>query len=266
MWFIPNNQDHLIDLGDRQVEYNGGGFVQLRFEGIDALELHYNGPNHQITPHCYEARDQLLELAGFIEMDYAPNDEIETYVRESNPENIDGYILSRNVDPFGRPVSFVFTGIANDPDGSEIWLTPDLLENSLNAQLASIGHAYPTFYTGLPTDLRNRIILLATNARNNNLGLWQVDESRSGIQIQEEDDLEQFSIWPKLYRRLFSYFSDVNNGLANFEEWLREDRTRDDELWIISRAELGNVHDIIEIEDNIISLNVDPEDIIIVPR
>ena len=43
MWFKPDNPAHLANLAGRDVGYNGGGFAQLRFEGIDALELHYGG-------------------------------------------------------------------------------------------------------------------------------------------------------------------------------------------------------------------------------
>jgi hypothetical protein len=51
-----------------------------------------------------------------------------------------------------------------------------------------------------------------------------------------------------------------------FEEWLRADPDRDDKLWIISRGEEGNMHDVIEFGTNKVSLKFDPEDLIIVPR
>ena len=36
-WFLPDDPDLLTGLGGRSVEFNGGGFAQLRFEGIDAV-------------------------------------------------------------------------------------------------------------------------------------------------------------------------------------------------------------------------------------
>lgn len=40
IWFKPQSKQHLANLDDRNVEFYNGGFVQLGFEGIDALELH----------------------------------------------------------------------------------------------------------------------------------------------------------------------------------------------------------------------------------
>ena len=267
MWFKPSNQHHLIRLGDRRIDYNGGGFAQLRFEGIDALELHYKGSNHQMTAECVAARDQLLQLVGFTSVTYAPSDEIDTAVRTASPHPIEGYILSRNVDPFGRPVAFVFSGATSETDRTDdIWLTPERMTSSLNAQLMAGGHAYPAYYSGLPADLRDQLTNLASDARNNGSGIWQVDVSLSGAQVGRASDLEQLAMWPKLYRRLFAYFADGNAGIGGFGTWLREDTSRDDKLWIISRGELGNMHDIFTVTDKEIRMIVSPEDIVIVPR
>jgi endonuclease YncB( thermonuclease family) len=148
MWFKPKNESNLTALDGRQVDFNGGGFAQLRFEGIDALELHYKGSNHQKVPECVSARDRLLRLAGFKTVTYAPSDNIDTSVREASPHPTTGYILSRSVDPFGRPVAFVFNGDINQNDGSEIWLAAPQMNKSLNAKLISGGYAYPAYYTG----------------------------------------------------------------------------------------------------------------------
>ena len=133
MWFKPNNPAHLTKLGGRDVDYNGGGFAQMRFEGIDALELHYTG-SHQKVPECVSARDRLLQLAGFKDVTYAPSrvSDIDTSVRTASPHPRKGYILSRNVDPYGRPVAFVFVGDTTEPDGSEIYLTAPMMARSLN--------------------------------------------------------------------------------------------------------------------------------------
>lgn len=266
MWFKPTDQNHLINLGNRQVRYNGGGFTQLRFEGIDALELHYKGSNHQKVPECVTARDRLLRLVGFTSVTYAPSDEIDTAVRTASPHPIEGYILSRNADPYGRPVVFVFFGETSETDGADVWLTPEWMTSSLNAQLVMEGHAYPTYYTGLPTDIRNKLTELENNARNTGLGIWQVDISLLGARVRDASDLEQLAMWPKLYRRLFTYFAEDNIGIGDFEAWLRDNAKKDDELWIISRGELGNMHDIFTTTDDKIQMKVRPNDIVIVPR
>ena len=119
---------------------------------------------------------------------------------------------------------------------------------------------------GFPTDIRNKFTSLFNSVFNNSLGLWQVDVYSSGVQINNISDLELFAIWPKLYCRLFSFFNDGNNLISQFETWIRQKRDKDDELWIISKGEFGNMHDIFEISDNKIKMVVSPEDIVIVPK
>lgn len=267
MWFKPDNPTYLTNLGGRSADYNGGGFAQLRFEGIDALELHYKG-SHQKVPECVSARDRLLQLAGYEDVTYAPSSvsDIDTSVRTASPHPLKGYILSRNVDPYGRPVAFVFVGDAPEADGSEVFLRSRRMARSLNAKIVAEGFAYPAYYTGLPVDLRDWLTRITKRARRKEMSIWQVDVSLSGTQISNASDLEKVAQWPKLFRRLFTYFKGDNEGLDGFEEWLRSDTSRDDMLWIISRGELGNMHDIIEITDSEIKILYYPEDIVIVPR
>jgi endonuclease YncB( thermonuclease family) len=268
MWFKPNNPGHLTNLGGRDVDFNGGGFAQLRFEGIDALELHYKG-SHQKVPECVSARDRLLQLAGFKDVTYAPSSvsDIDTSVRTiASPHPRKGYILSRNVDPYGRPVAFTFVGDTAGSDGSEIYLVPSMMARSLNAKLVGDGSAYPAYYTGLPYNLRDRLTSIAKKAMRREKGIWKVDVSLSGTQIADESVLKKVAQWPKLFRRLVSYFHDGNVGVNEFETWLREDTDRDDNLWIISRGEFGNMHDIVEVTGNAIKMVFSPEDIVISPR
>lgn len=266
LWFKPDNPEHLHDIDGRSVDYNKGGFAQLRFEGIDALELHYRGSNHQIAPQCSDARDRLLNLAGFSNVTYAPSKKIDTSIRTATPYTMTGYILTRNADPYGRPVSFVFPDDTNEGDGSDVWLSPGWVESSFNAKLAKEGQAYPAFYTGLPTDVRNYLGSLTKRARQRHRGIWEVDASRSENLVAAPGDLGQIAIWPKLYRRLFAYFKDGNTTIAGFDNWIRENRGKDDSLWILSRAEFGNLHDIYEIDGDKIKMQVTAEDMVILPR
>ena len=268
VWFKPNNTAHLNNLKGRSVDLNGGGFVQLRFEGIDALELHYEGSNHQVETETVAARDRLLALIGFYNVTYAPSasGNIDTSVRTVTPHPQTGYILTRNVDPFGRPVAFAFSGQTQLQNGSLVFLLTQLLNQSLNARLMDEGHVYPGFYTGLPTDLRNRLTALANNARNQKRGLWPVDATNRNPLITNSTALESIALWPKLYRRLFKYFRSQGQGLANFDAWLRADPDNDDALWILSQGHLGNIHDIVTVTGDRITMKFDPEDLIIVPR
>jgi hypothetical protein len=269
IWFEPDNREQLSRLGGRQVRYSKGGYTMLRLEGIDALELGFQGLNHQKIPESLAARDRLLHLLGFEKVIYEPalSSDIDTVVLESNPREIGGYILARTVDPDRRPVAFAFVGNPPYSDGSDIgWLSLDLMVESLNAQLIAGGHVYPSYYTGLPTDLRNKLTDLVIGARNCVSGLWSVDVSSSGAQVKNAGDLEHYAMWPKLYRRLMAFFSEGHTDIGDFDSWIRQDPKRDDQLWIISHGELGNLHDICTLADKTIRLKVRPEDIVIVPR
>ena len=267
IWFKPDRPNLLNNIGGRNGELNGGGFAQLRFEGIDALELHYAGSNHQLEEPTVAARDHLLEMLGFDDIQYAPSDGIDTAVRSCHPVQVPGYILTRAIDPFGRPVAFVFQGTTHETDGSEVWLEPPRLRRSINARLMGAGHVYPGYYTGLPADLRNELTYQATRAWLADRGVWPLDTTNSGAAIANQAALSQRAIWPKLYRRLLKYFLDGNSSLSGFENWLRQSgEDRDDQLWIIPTAELGNLHDVIEISGSTLTMRYWPEELVIVPR
>ncbi|UCD92650.1 MAG: hypothetical protein JSV43_01650 [Methanobacteriota archaeon] len=267
IWFKPNDPLLLSGIGGRSVEFNNGGFAQLRFEAIDALELHYKGAEQNLEL-AFDSRDFTLGEAGFSVPDivYAP----QTFkaVRSAIPHPTKGFILTRNIDPFGRPVSFVFAGTTNKQDGNEYWLDTTWLNDSINAALARSGNAYPSFYTGLPTDLRNRIRDLVRTAQKPPKMIWKPDLSTKGFRAPSLEKLEELVIWPKLFRRLITFFNDGKTDLGDFDEWIRASSTRDDEVWIISEAELGNMHDVIVYEEkkNKMFMKYAPKELIIVPR
>jgi hypothetical protein len=148
-WFKPDNQNLLSDIGHRSADFNKGGFAQLRFEGINALELHYPGSDHQLEAPAVAARDFLLEEIGLDtdDIEYAPNDDIPATVRSSKPVARRAHILTRAIDPFGRPVAFVFTGTAPERSGADLFLDTDRLDTSLNAALIREGYVYPAYYS-----------------------------------------------------------------------------------------------------------------------
>ncbi len=272
VWFKPDRPQLLNDLGGRNAKFNGGDFAQLRFEGIDALELHYPWSDHQHKEAAVAARDFLLKKIGFTDVEYAPNPDIPASVRSSEPPSVRGYMLSRNIDPFGRPVAFVFARAAPEADGANVFLRVNRLDQSVNAMLMKEGHVYPAYYGarentgGLPWELRNHLTDLADRAWERNKGVWAVDKSRSNPKIKNKKELMKLAIWPKLYRRLAVYFNDGNTGLGNFVNWLRAKPNRDDYMWIIPRAEEGNMHDIFKVSGNKINMLFWPEDLIIIPR
>lgn len=262
VWFKPDNPKQLKNVDGRDAKLNPAGFAQLRFEAIDSLELHYGPDHHQNLALALDARNFTLHELGFKSVEYSGDRQLS--VKSASPHPVPGYILTRSIDPYGRPVSFVFTGSPGATD-VELFLDVALLNKSVNAGLARSGNAYPAFYTGLPTDLRRRIIALANSARHR--GLWPKDKS-ARAKVTDLESLEKLAIWPKLFRRLVSYFKDDRHysDLSKFDAWLREEpKDRDDELWIVSEGELGNLHDVVEVSGERIAMLYVPQDLIVRP-
>jgi endonuclease YncB( thermonuclease family) len=211
------------------------GSVQLRFEGIDALELHYNpthgGPRtHQPRPLADDSRDFLTKALGLDPVTYAPP----TNLRVRPPavhDGSSGYILSRSLEVHGRPVSFVFFGKPPAKDGQEINLTPALLKRSVNYKSLLNGFSYPLFYDTLFKDLREVLAQAAQAARKNKLGLWAKDTSQTGVKITSQADLETKGIiFPKLFRRLTDYLAEGNSGLGGFLSFLQKKKEQVQDL------------------------------------
>lgn len=69
---------------------------------------------------------------------------------------------------------------------------------------------------------------------------------------------EKLVMWPKLYRRLAAYFAAGHAGLGAFDDWMREDPVDRDDSVRMPDGELGNIHDIYEIEGDRMALRYDP--------
>lgn len=265
--FLPDNRSLVESLqqpGQRPPDFNGRDMINLRFEGIDALETHFSGM-HQDLYWAEKARNQLLKKAGFKQVKFWPD--LPQKVKSVQPHPRRGHILTRSLDTFGRVLAFVYPEQISGADGSNVWLDVPLLNQSFNAKLISGGMAYPAFYTTLPVDLRDRLANLTIQAWNLNRGLWPSDTANFEYweKIPNLATLEGLAIWPKLFRRLAKYFADLHVGLGQFDAWLREDpRDRDDRV-LLPTGEIGNMHDIIEVNGNWIRMNQWPEDIVILP-
>jgi len=265
IWFKPDDRALLRKLGPnrRDAVFNAGGFTQLKLEGIDAPELYFRGA-HQHLESAVKARNFALNVMGFRSVEFSGGEGLN--VRDADPHPINGYILTKTVDPDGRPIAFAFSEKSAREDGSQPFLDTVWMCRSVNTKLAEAGWAYPAFYEGLPSDLRNQFTALANSAWGNKRGLWAKDKTTAGIRVAELAAVEKVNIWPKLFRRLLAYFKDGNTGLGNFDAWLRAVNSRDDKLWIISETRSAHLHNVIKISRGRISMTYSPEDLVIVPR
>ena len=222
--FKPNKPALLkkLTLLGKPIKPSSIGSVNLRLEGIDALELHLPAqvkgghPTHQPRPMADDARDFLTKELGLDPVHYVPPKKLQ--VQPPAPhDGASGYILSRSVEANGRPVSFLFTGTPTALDGASVVLTPALLKKSFNYKAVLNGFAYPLYYDTLFKQLRDVLTSATLAARKNKLGIWAKDRSLKGVSASKLSDLETGGfIFPKLFRRLASYFDSGNQGLAKF--------------------------------------------------
>jgi hypothetical protein len=205
--------------GARPNTLNSRGHCQLRVEAIDSLETHYNVGStslNQPLTHAYPAIDRLMDFVGITNVVW--NTGHRTVV--SANDGTRGYILTREAEENGRPVAFVFAGDPPEPDGDDVRLDVPRLLHSYNYAAVAEGYAYPTFYEGLFSDLRDALAQASAQARSQNLGLWRVDATHGGFDVNDLSDItDRHAILPKLFRRLSQYM--VSRGSARgFKAWL----------------------------------------------
>jgi endonuclease YncB( thermonuclease family) len=225
MQFKPNNAALLdqLEVTDKAPRLTSIGSTQLRFEGIDALELHFDGRHRQPAPLPDEARNHLTDLLGMNPVAYKADGV--TVRAPAQRDGTAGFILSRALDEHGRPVSFAFVGAPPEPDGTKITLKAPLLKKSLNYKLLQSGNAYPLFYDTLFAALRATFTDAATKAQSDKRGLWADDKSIAGLKLKDDATLDQTGvIFPKLFRRLTSYFTSGQTDPARFLPWLATTR------------------------------------------
>lgn len=222
------------------------GSLQLRFEGIDALELHYQGAaTHQPRPLSDASREFLTGQLGLNPVPYRPPENLAVQPpvdRDAAP----GFILSRSLEVYGRPVAFAFAGQAPHDDGEDVFLDPPLLRQSLNYALVEAGHAYPLFYETLFHDLRDEFAAAASDARAAGRGLWAEDVTHDGVAVAVAEDLEEDGvIFPKLFRRLSEYLAEGLGGMDAFPDWLATDQEQVIDLDVMNSTHFDNLIEVV---------------------
>jgi endonuclease YncB( thermonuclease family) len=246
------------------------GSVQLRFEGIDALELHFapsgGHESHQPRPLADESRDFLTGFLGFGVVPYVPPRGIA--VDAPVPvDGVPGYILARSLEVHGRPVSFVFAGTPPEADGAEVFLDVERLKQSINYRSAAEGFSYPLFYDTLFKDLREALASVVVAARGAGLGLWAQDGSMSGVKATGQQDLETTAVtFPKLFRRLSDYFAGGKVGLDGFLDLpsLHEEQVQDLDPDSPDFTNVTHFDSMITVAGDTVSLNHRPETLLFI--
>ena len=193
--------------------------VQLRFESVDAPELHYG---NDAQPLGDTARDALLRWIGFTAIKYDAHRS--TKVISAEPATVRAVILSQMVEINGRPVSYVLVESTQKlpADGSWVLVDEALLDRTLNARLLSEGQAYYTVYTSTPVSHRRHLRAVAAKARAAGLQVWGRDTSAEWLLADQASiGPDGQLILPKLFRRCTDYLKAVDRGFpGNLADWL----------------------------------------------
>jgi endonuclease YncB( thermonuclease family) len=267
--FLPDNDDLITGLkrfSDRSVERKHLGTYNVRFEGIDALETHFQN-RHQKLVHAQAARGRMLALMGFGQVTFWPTMPNNVQMAENHP--VRGCLIANGIESNGRVLGLVYPGeiAAGTADGDPIFVTEALLDQSVNATLVSEGLAYAELYASMPLSLIKHLRKTVKAARTAGRGFWPDESVGVGApaQINGLGDLPNMVIFPKLYRRLVKYFEDGYTGLAAFDTWVRADIKHRDDKALLPTGELGNLHDFYAVEGNSIQLALLPEDLMFEP-
>ena len=250
------------------------GSAALRLEGIDALELHFptgvkgGGETHQPRPLADDARAFLTKTLGLDPVSYVPPKLLSVKPPVPNDGAL-GFILSRSLDVHGRPVSFLFSGTPPAADGAPVTISASLLKKSLNYKAVLNGFAYPLFYDTLFSDLRDILRAATAEARSTKRGLWKQDLSQTGVSVKNQDQLQTRGvIFPKLFRRLSTYFANGHVGLGAF---LSTAELKQEQVQILDPAAAAftnftHVDNILDVKNNTIKLKYKPEFLIFVSK
>ena len=204
------------------------GSVQLRLEGIDAPELHYEGA---CQPRGACARDALLAWLGVdvAGVRYAPGGAV---IVSASPRTVPVTVLAAGIDAHGRVIAYLLpdararAGARARHVSLRMRVTDAVLRATANYALVHQGHAYPLAYTSQPVAHRAAFRDAARRARRARLGVWSEDATARGFGLH--GGLRALGphgalVVPKLFRRCVDYLgAREREGAArgNFVDWL----------------------------------------------
>lgn len=227
-WIWPRTKN------GRFPKFNAKYQTNIRFEAIDALELHFKIQNvypevvvKQPIGLAKKARNRLLELCGFDIKNIFESEEFS--LSDSDNQQMPVTLAYNGIDPFGRIIGFVFTkdmGFEVSDRRPTIRLSSEDVAQSVNAILLEEGLAYPTYYSGLYPELRNALTNIARKAKQEPLGIWKQNQTEFLFARKPElSQLEELVMMPKLFRRLSTHIAK-NGAISNFRYALSKSNDR----------------------------------------
>lgn len=222
--FLPRDPHALRALSNAALlsrSRHGDGSVQLRLEGIDAPELHYEGA---AQPRGARARDALLDWLGVDVRALTFAFDEATVLRAPRMAPLRVTALAREVDRHGRPIAYLLPGTGHTR-ARRCHVTEVVLRRSANAAMLAAGEAYLLAYTSLPLAHRAVLRALARGARRARHGVWADDASARGVALHGGKRAlgpGGALVFPKLFRRCIDYLlrRHAERFGGSFVDWL----------------------------------------------
>ncbi len=257
--FKAHNKNNWQKVNGYKLRLNKKDHAQLRIEAIDTLETHYKG-KHQPSSNADAATTKLFEILGINNVVWYPSH----YKVKSADDGVEGYILTRFVERYGRPVSFVYGNSLNLEDGQEVRIDDVIAKQSVNYQMLLSGYAYPTFYDGLFYDLRELFANAVQIARKINNGIWKLDQTNKFFKVENMESITDDNvILPKLFRRICAFIKA--NGTFNTNDFLKYVKQKNEKVFILSQLHFTHFDNLISKGENgQIKINEKPENLIFI--
>lgn len=230
--------------------------VQIRLEGIDAVETHYNGYS-QPRSFGLGALEKMLDYLGIHWVAYS----LSARTIVSAKDGVPGYIAVAMVDDFNRPVCLAFPGDVDLKDGDELSGDELPIYLSVNYRMCLEGLVYPTFYTTTDAQIVQHISEATRLARENRRGFWVIDRTDGFALWDIRTIYDDVLIMPKLFRRLTA-FCERSGDIADLVDYLKRDK---DPIHLKDGIETS-LDQLIKVTGRYIQLLRKPEEIFFVPK
>ncbi|MCB9741037.1 MAG: hypothetical protein H6741_17200 [Alphaproteobacteria bacterium] len=239
--FRPNDPVAVSALPDSEgvpgqvaFDENKDGACEVRFQGIDALETHYQplysypkppgaptpsapkpsaGNHHQPQGLGRGATHAMLGQLGIevSDADWHPwgylrrvrvNGQV---IEDKFQEGVEAVVVADACDRNGRVLGWVFPASVQIQEGDRFddEALADLLKESVNAHLLTQGWAYAYYYFTLSNTLRNRLSIFARSSIRWDKGVQSPDTSELALTVSTVTELNETTVlWPYLFRKL----------------------------------------------------------------
>src|SRR5262249_25326094 len=141
---------------------NARGNIPVRYEGVDALETHFQGA-HQQLHFANAARDANLRELGFTNVVFF--NDLPNNVESADDDFLAGYVIANGIESNGRLLGLVYAGTTGIPDGEKIFVDAGRLDQSVNTKLVLQGLAYVEPYDTMPMPLIQRLRQVIAQSR-----------------------------------------------------------------------------------------------------